>query len=97
MPGVFVLSTKVLVVGCPMTTLFRATSYPVTPTLSVEAVHEKATWVFEVVFNVRFCGTDGDIISWSGARGTDTGRGLEDADTLPLESRAFKLFFYVMA
>jgi hypothetical protein len=41
----------------------RSTLYPVTPTLSVEAVHDKLICVVEAAVAVRFVGAVGGVVS----------------------------------
>lgn len=41
----------------------RSTLYPVTPTLSVEAVHERLICELEAADAARFVGADGGIVS----------------------------------
>jgi hypothetical protein len=45
----------------------RSTLYPVTPTLSVEAVQERLILVSEATVAVRLAGAEGGIVSGEGA------------------------------
>jgi len=45
----------------------RCTLYPVTPTLSVEAVQVRLICVFDADVAARFAGTDGGTVSTTGA------------------------------
>ena len=44
----------------------RSTLYPVTPTLSVEAVHERLIWDEEMTDAVRLVGVEGGVVSEGG-------------------------------
>jgi hypothetical protein len=47
----------------PIKDPLRYTSYPVTPTLSVDAVHVRLIWLVEMAEAARFVGTLGGVVS----------------------------------
>ena len=64
------MSLRVVVAGVAIWAKFvqaapwhRSTLYPVTPTLSVEAVHERLIWVAEAAPAVRLAGAVGGVVS----------------------------------
>jgi hypothetical protein len=67
------VSLKVTPVGVAICAKFeqpapeqRSTLYPITETLSVEAVHVRLTCVLEAAFAVRFVGVVGGVVSGGG-------------------------------
>src|SRR5438128_11608636 len=76
------MSENDVVVEVPVWMLLRNILYPDTPTLSVEALHERLICVLETAGAVRFAGTDGAVVSstepseYSDGRSLPTGGGL---------------------
>jgi hypothetical protein len=56
----------------------------VTPTLSVEAVHVRFTWVDEVAVATRLVGIDGAVVSPGGATVNDFGDPVRRNETAEL-------------
>ena len=87
------VSLKEVVVGAAICTKFahaapeqRSTLYPVTPTLSVEAVHDKIICVLEAAVPTRFVGAVGGVVSE--AAGVVSEKTFEYALLLPAASVA---------
>jgi hypothetical protein len=59
----------------------RWTSYPVTPTLSVDADQVSPIWVCELAVATKFAGTEGDVVS--AAAGVVTFAADDWAEVLP--------------
>ena len=70
----------------------RSTLYPVTPTLSVEAVQDKLTCVVEAAVAVRFVGALGALVS--GAAGVASEKTFEYPLLFPAASTARTLYEY---
>src|SRR5207253_8923812 len=77
------VSVKERFVKVPMFVLSRRILYPVTATLSVEAVQERLIWLVETAVAVRFAGVDGGVVSAAGTLSPHSaGRSLPTHDGL---------------
>lgn len=73
-------------VTVPTFVLFRYTSYPVTPTLSVETPHTKLICVADMTEAVKFPGAVGALVSEAGDVVAETV--LDDDERFPAASKA---------
>ena len=67
--------------------MFRNTRYSVTPTLSVEGVHDKSIWVDETAVDWRFIGAKGGRVSVATSRVVAKTE-LDGSEAFPAASRA---------
>src|SRR6266511_210913 len=74
----------------------RNTSYPVTPTLSVDALHASDTLDAVVPVTVRFAGALGGVVSPPPPDWVVAETWLLAAETLPAASRALTVYVYVV-
>ena len=81
------VSVYVVAAVVPTCVPFRYTLYPVTPTLSVEAVQERFTWLAEAGVAERPEGTEGGVVSGGGVVPVDRAEsGYPFAFALPFAS-----------
>jgi hypothetical protein len=85
--GVRPLAVNVVVAPVPASVVPRKTRYPVTPTLSVDAVHDNETVVEVVAVTVRFVGAVGGAVSTTGGS-VVTITALLSVETFPAASTA---------
>jgi len=85
--GVRPLAVKVVVEDVPASVEPRKTRYPVTPTLSVDAVQDNETVVEIVAVTARLVGAVGGVVSTTGGS-VVTVTELLAAETLPAASTA---------